>query len=148
MVMLERPPPFSTLSFKSEVLVGDDANPGSYESVLVPRLFEECAMAIDDRIVLVHYQDHGIRWTLANAFLNARANYGYARGYSTRGRREVCRFIVTRLALRQWQEAWASRAEFGGPADGLVSAAVCVCTAAGALTGVLAGAGRAGDKVA
>jgi hypothetical protein len=145
---LERPPPVSMLSFKREALLDVGSAPGAFETELLPRWFSEGAMVVDDRIVLVHYQDHGVRWAVVNAFRNTRANYGYARSLKPGTRKAEIKGIVTRLFLRQWREAWASRQEFKGVATAVVTAAVCLSTAAGALTGAVLGPGRAAEMVA
>jgi hypothetical protein len=145
---LDRPPPVSMLSFKRDALLGVSSAAGAFETDLLPRWFAEGAMVVDDRIVLVHYQDHGVRWALVNAFRNTRANYGYAGSLKPGTRKAEIKGIVTRLFLRQWREAWASRQEFNGLATAVVTAAVCLSTTAGAFTGALLGPGRAAELVA
>jgi hypothetical protein len=145
---LERPPPVSALSFKRAALRDAGPGPGAVESVLVPRLFDQGAMVIDDRIVVVHFQDRGLRWTLVNAFCNTRANYGYAAARAEFPRRTTLRSIATGMCRRQWREAWTARHEFKGVAAAVLTAAVCVATTAGAFVGVLVGPGRAAERVA
>ncbi len=149
---IDRPPPISVLSFKRDALRGAGSSPGAVESHLVPQLFGEGAMVLDDRIVVEHFQDHGVRWTLMNAFFNTRANYGYARSLPENERhsprRARLRWMVTGMSVSQWREAWAARHEFERVADVVLVAAVCVATAAGAFFGELAGPGRAAERVA
>jgi hypothetical protein len=148
MTTIDRPPPVSALSFKREVLLGHGENPGSIESDLVPRLFADGAIAVDDRIVLDHFQDKGLWWSLVNAYVNTRTNYGYSRSLGAQPRREVLHWVVTRLWLRQWREAWSSRWAFRRQADVVFTAAICAATTFGAVVGVLIGPGRAAELVA
>jgi hypothetical protein len=145
---LDRPPPVSALSFKRRALLEAESGPGAIESVLVPRFFADGAMVIDDRIVVIHHQDHGLRWTLVNAYCNTRANYGYASRQADFDRRTTIRWIATGMCARQWREAWAARHEFKGVAAAVLTAVVCLATTAGAFVGVLVGPGRAAERVA
>ncbi len=145
---IDRPPPVSVTSFKRGALDGAADNPGGIESQLLPRLFDEGQLALDDRIVAWHHQDHGAWWTLTNAFSNTRANYGYAQPAGAGERRAVTRWIVTTMLVRQWREAWSARREFRSVADPVFTALVCLATTAGALVGNLGGPGRAAEHVA
>jgi len=148
-ILPTRPPPVSVLSFKRQALDGVDGNAGCIESALLPQLFREGRMVPDDRIVGLHYQDHGWRWSVANAFVNARANYGYsASALDPAGRRGVARWITTRMVPRQWREARAARHLSRGPGDLVLVAVINAATATGALTGTFAGPGRAAERVA
>jgi hypothetical protein len=145
----DRPPPISAVSFRRQALRGVDGNPGCIESELLPRLFSEGRMVPDDRIVSLHYQDHGSWWAVTNAFIGARANYGYSTSaLDPTGRRRVARWVAARLGLRQWGEAWAARHQANGPIDLALIAVINAATAAGALLGALAGPGRAAERVA
>jgi hypothetical protein len=92
----DRPPPVSAVTFKRAVLEDSCGHPGHAETVLLPRLWSEGRAAVDDSIVVYHYQDHGIRWSIVNAFHSARASYGYAR----QGQRWSKRIRQTRWCLR------------------------------------------------
>jgi hypothetical protein len=145
----DRPPPISAVSFKRRALGGVGGNPGCIESELLPRLFTEGQMVADDRIVSLHYQDHGPWWAVANAFTNARANYGYSASALDPGaRRRVARWVAANLVPRQWREAWTAHQQANGPADLALIAAINAATAAGALLGTFAGPGRAAERVA
>jgi hypothetical protein len=146
-----RPPPLSALSLKRAAIDGLGQALGEFESVLVPRLFAEGAMATDPRVIVDHEQDHGTVWSITNAFHGARAAYGYLRESQTR--RE--RFRQARWSLANWPpriirearaaalaEAGAGRAELAVVA--LIGAAMGVGGAVGALTGP----GRSPDVVA
>jgi hypothetical protein len=144
-----RPPPFSTVSIKQRELEFPFANPGDIESKLVPRLIEEGAAVCDDRIVVHHCQDHGVRWSVVNAFVNARANYGYAHENVSQARRnEVVRWIGSTLLRRQIGEVWAGRPMMRSPLDFVLGVVLSAATTLGAVVGTMTGPGRAADRVA
>jgi len=146
-----RPPPISALSFKRPVLdeIAGEGNDGMLESVLVPRLFAEGAMVADDRIVVEHFQDHGLRWSVTNAFASTRANYGYANLTTDRETKQgTIRWITRHLFLRQWREAWSKRRLMDGIGDAPGVAAICASTTFGAVVGTLFGPGAAAARVA
>jgi len=148
-----RPPPISALSFKHAVLAElplHDRNPGVLEAELVPRLFADNAMEVDDRIVVDHYQDHGMLWSVINAVSNTRANYGYAtQTYSLRRRMDVARWIVSNLPHQLWTEATARAGRIAvEPLDLAAVAALIAATVGGAIVGTFGGPGKAGDRVA
>lgn len=103
------PPPFSALSFKRDAM--PDVIPVAWlETAYTPELFVEGRIAVDARIVVDHHQDHGLRWSLANAFHSARAGYGYASfGMSPSERRRQARWAVT-----NWPGRTADEARLGG----------------------------------
>ena len=72
-----RPPPVSTLSFKREAVAGLE-RPGQLETEVMPRLFNEGRMVAASDVRVLHYQDHGLVWSVRNAFWNCRTAYGYA----------------------------------------------------------------------
>ena len=147
---VQQPPPASTLSFKREVLdeLGDST--GRLESDLIPRLFREGRIAADDRVLVEHHQDKGIVWSAQNAFASARAGYGYGRvRQEPAHRREVVRWVLTRMPGVLWQDARDAREKTRYlrrdlPAIALVQASAV----AGATLGTLRGPGRAPDRVA
>jgi hypothetical protein len=145
----ERPPPFSAVSIKQRELEFPFANPGDIESELLPKLIQEGRAACDDRIVVHHYQDHGVRWSVDNAYCNARANYGYAHeGVSRARRNEVLRWICSRLLTRQIGEVWAGRSMMRSPLDFLLGVILSAVTTLGAVVGTLNGPGGAGERSA
>lgn len=144
-----RPPPFSTVSIKQRELEFPFVNSGDVESKLLPKLIDEGAAVCDDRIVAYHHQDHGTRWSVANAFVNARANYGYAHERDGRGRRnEVLRWICSTLLPRQVGEVWAGRPTMRSPLDLVLGMVLSAATTLGALVGTVSGPGRAAERVA
>jgi hypothetical protein len=144
-----RPPPFSTVSIKHREIEFPFVNAGDVESNLVPKLIEEGAAVCDDRIVVHHYQDHGAWWSVVNAFVNARANYGYAHeSVSRAGRNQVLRWIGSTLLTRQIGEVWAGRPMMRSPLDFVLGVVLSVATTLGAIVGTLTGPGRAGERVA
>jgi hypothetical protein len=144
-----RPPPLSTVSIKQRELEFPFVNPGDIESVLVPKLIEEGGAVCDDRIVAHHWQDHGVRWSVVNAFVNARANYGYAHESVTRDRRnEILRWICSTLWIRQIGEVWAARPMMRSPLDFVLGVVLSAATTLGAIVGTVAGPGRAAERVA
>jgi hypothetical protein len=144
-----RPPPFSTVSIKQRELEFPFVNPGDIESELVPKLIEEGGAVCDDRIVVHHYQDHGVWWSMVNAFVNTRANYGYAhQGVSRTRRNEVLRWICSRLLTRQIGEVWAGRSMMRSPLDFALGVILSAATTFGAAVGTVTGPGRAAERVA
>jgi hypothetical protein len=147
---LRRPPPSSAISFKREALHEGRGRVGWFESVLMPRLFEEGRLAVDARIVVDHYQDHGIVWSIVNGFHSARGSYGYA----SRGLPRADRAAQARWSLRHWPprliaEARAAVAgEPGHAADLAMVAVVAVAAAVGGAVGSLAGPGSSPRRVA
>src|SRR4051794_10340090 len=141
-----RPPPSSIVSLKASALEAAREEPGYLEATLIPRLFEEGRMAADERILIDHHQDHGVRWAVTNAFHSARASYGAARPQLDR----AARLRTARWSLVNWprrmlgeaREATTSRADLAAVA--LIAAAA----AAGAASGSLAGPGRSPARVA
>jgi hypothetical protein len=144
-----RPPPFATVSIKQRELEFPFVNPGDIESELIPKLLEEGSVACDDRIVVHHYQDHGVRWSVVNAYFNACANYGYAHeGVSRARRNEVLRWICSRLLTRQIGEVWAGRSMMRSPLDFVLGVILSAATTLGAVVGTMTGPGRAAEQVA
>jgi hypothetical protein len=144
-----RPPPFATVSIKQRELEFPFVNPGDIESVLVPKLIEEGGAVCDDRIVALHLQDHGVRWSVVNAFVNAQANYGYAHENVSRARRkEVLRWICSALLTRQIGEVWAGRQLMRSPLDLVLGVILSAATTLGAAVGTVTGPGRAAERVA
>jgi hypothetical protein len=144
------PPPVSALSFKREALAGLDERLGRFETELVPRLFTEGGMVADDRARVDHYQDHGLVWSVRNAFHSARGSYGYHRlALTPRGR--------ARLAL--WSiHAWPRRIVDGARAaarrqpvsrgEWVLLVLLACAFAVGGAVGLLAGPGRSPSLVA
>jgi hypothetical protein len=144
-----RPPPYSAVSIKQRELEFPFVTPGDIESKLVPKLVEEGAAVCDDRIVAHHWQDHGVWWSLVNAFVNARANYGYAHEGVGRARRnEALRWICSTLLTRQISEVWAGRPMMRSPLDFALGVVLSAATTLGAFVGTVTGAGRAAERVA
>ena len=144
-----RPPPYSAVSIKQRELEFPLVNAGDIESKLVPKLIEEGRAVCDDRIVAHHCQDHGVWWSVVNAFVNTRANYGYAHQGASRGHRnEVVRWICSTLLTRQIGEVWAGRPMMRSPLDFVLGVVLSAATTLGALMGTVTGAGRAAERVA
>ncbi len=56
-------------------------------------------MVADDRIVVDHHQDHGLAWSVVNAFHSSRGSYGYLRTQRDwRGRLKDARWANIALA--------------------------------------------------
>ncbi len=144
-----RPPPVSTVSIKQRELEFPFVNPGDIESTLLPRLIEEGGAVCDDRIVVYHCQDHGVRWSVMNAFVNTRANYGYAHENVNRDQRnDVLRWICSKFLIRQIGEVWAGRPMMRSPLDFVLGVVLSVSATFGAIAGTVTGPGRAADRVA
>lgn len=145
-----RPPPASTLSFKREVLTGFEERLGWLEAELVPRLFADGRIVADDRVVVDHYQDHGVAWSIVNAFHSARSAYGYVG--STQSRRE--RLRQARWSLANWprriigEARAATRGQPGNRADIAMVAVVGTAAGVGGAVGMLSGPGRSPNRVA
>ena len=141
-----RPPPVSNVSLKRAALADLGSAPGDLEAILLPRLFEEGLIAADERILVDHYQDHGLIWAIANSFHSARASYGRLRG-SMRPRE---RLVMARWSLVHWPHRMMreARARTTDPRElGAVAMIAGGCTA-GAVMGSLAGPGRSRARVA
>jgi hypothetical protein len=145
-----RPPPSSTLSFKRAALADVKGRPGELEGVLIPELFERGALVRDKRVVVDHYQDHGIVWSIRNAFWSARASYGATSRHQTpQQQRKVARWALTHVAPGLWREARvAARPLDARLPDLVVVAAIATAAALGAAIGSLFGPGNAQNRVA
>ena len=146
-----RPPPASALSLKRGALEGiDERPPGWFEAELLPALFADGAMVADERIVLDHYQDHGVLWSLRNAFNGSRAAYGYLRErLDSPERRRTARWTVDGIPRRVRRQARAATAPDGmGASESALVTAIGVANGLGGAVGVLFGPGRAADRVA
>lgn len=141
-----RPPPSSIVSLKASALAASRDRPGHLEAELLPRLFEQGRMTTDDRIVIDHNQDHGVRWAIVNAFHSARASYGAARPGLSRAER----LRTARWSIRHWPARILVEArEAGGSALDMVAvAAIALAAATGAALGSLAGPGGSPARVA
>ncbi|MDQ1385761.1 MAG: hypothetical protein QOG65_3140 [Actinomycetota bacterium] len=141
-----RPPPSSIVSLKASALEAAREEAGYLEATLIPRLFEEGRIAADDRIVIDHYQDNGMRWSIVNAFHSARASYGAARAGLDRSQR----LYTARWSLVNWPRRILSeaRAATGSRIDLAAVAAIAAAAALGAASGSLAGPGRSSARVA
>jgi hypothetical protein len=141
-----RPPPSSIVSLKASALEASRGQPGHLEATLLPRLFEQGAIAADDRIAIDHNQDHGVRWAITNAFHSARASYGAAR----QGLRRAERLHTARWALVHWPARILREAREAGPGalDLAAVAAIALAAAVGAACGSLFGPGRSPARVA
>jgi hypothetical protein len=142
----DRPAPSSAVSLKRQALEECRGRPGHFESRLLPRLYREGRVEADARIVVEHYQDHGLVWSIVNAFHSARGSYGYAAlGCSTSERTLRARWSVANLARILLEEARST------PADGrdlAVVSALAMAAGLGGAIGSLTGPGRSGCKVA
>lgn len=143
----ERPPPAAILSFKRVALDRLDGRLGTFETELLPALFDDGLIVADDRIVVDHYQDHGFQWSARQSFSVTRAAYGRAReGLDWTARRAVARWLVLHLPPRHLREAWSRRGQSRAPRRDCALVAVFVALAAiGGAVGVLWGPGRARD---
>lgn len=146
-----RPPPCSALSFKRSTLEGvESKSPGWMEAELIPGLFATGGIVADERIVVDHYQDHGCRWAVSNAFHSARASYGYQRSQLTGAqRRKVAGWVLAKLPCRLVGEARRATAGRRVPLveAGLI-AMIALAAGLGGVLGVMLGGGRSADLVA
>lgn len=146
-----RPPPCSALSFKRWALEPVAENPAGWlEATLIPSLFATGEMVADPGIVVDHYQDHGVLWSIRNGFHSARSSYGYERErLPARQRWKVARWALAKIPARQREEA-----RKGSPdraitrREGAVVAAIAYAHALGAVVGVLGGKGTSPDRLA
>jgi hypothetical protein len=141
-----RPPPLSTLSLKREALAELDDTLGRFEAVLVPRLFAEGRILADDRIVVDHYQDHGVLWSVVNGFHGSRSAYGYLHSDDSRSQR----LRDARWSLANWprQIVHEARAARGGGREMAMVALVATAVGLGGAVGSLTGPGRSPQRVA
>jgi len=145
----DRPPPVSAVSFKRAELEALGRGIASLETDLLPRLYREGRMVADDRIRMEHYQDHGLRWSVANLFHVMRAGYGYVdeRNDSAR-RRETVRWLLTRAPRLYFGQA--RDASDGTPRSRLDLTATALIIAGGilgAVVGCFTGPGHAADHM-
>jgi hypothetical protein len=144
-----RPPPVSCLSLKRDALAHLDGRVGELEAELVPRLAAEGRLAVDDRVVMDHYQDHGLVWALTNGFHSARASYGLARGPVWSGRLREARWALANWPVRIYADAReATRRQHGQRIELALIAVLGVGAGVGAAVGALVGPGRSPDRVA
>lgn len=142
------PPPLSALSFKASALVGPD-RVGWMETEMLPRMFEEGGIAVAPEIVVDHHQDHGLAWSVVNAFHAARAGYGYASSrLPAPARRRQAVWALTHLPQRGIVEACAARAGRRTVTDLAVVAVLVVAMAIGGAVGSVFGPGSSPDHVA
>jgi hypothetical protein len=145
-VVSDRPPPASAITFKRTVLQQSHGRPGHAETVLLPRLWAEGLVAIDDSIVLYHYQDHGIPWSIRNAFHSARSSYGYAR----HGHKRSDRIRHARWCLLNWPKRLSrdARRTANDPLDLVAVRVFAAAAAIGGAVGSVAGPGSSPRRVA
>jgi hypothetical protein len=145
-----RPPPASTLSLKREALSEVAQVLGRFETVLLPQLFAEGRIVADDRIVVDHYQDHGVLGSAVIGFHAARASYGYQRA----DLRPAERLRQARWSIVNWPRRIVGEAlgETGGGrgsrAELAIVALVAIAHGVGAAIGSLTGPGRSPARVA
>ena len=143
------PPPVSSLSVKRSALSGLDGAVGRFESEVVPRLHAAGQIVPDDRIVVDHYQDHGILPSVTQAFHSARTGYGYQHPHlGARERRRVAWW-----ALRKWppliiRQALSLTRGQRQAADLALLVVLALALGLGGAMGALAGPGRSPDLVA
>lgn len=151
-VPTRRAPPLSALSLKRSVFDDLDEWVGEFETELVPRLCREGLLISDDRIVVDHYQDHGIAWSIRNGFHGARASYGYLRSQVDwpQRYRHALRAISTwpRWLVREARQATSGAGGSQSPMDIAVVAAIAMGVGLGGAFGSLIGPGRSPDRVA
>ena len=99
------PPPASAVSFKRDALFGL-SEVGELEGGVLPRLCWAGQIAADGRIVVDHYQDHGLRWTVANGYHGGRSTYGWRRSrMSWKDQARTLRDLFPNVVLRPIREA-------------------------------------------
>jgi hypothetical protein len=141
-----RPPPVALVSFKRAALSDVDETPGRLEAVILPRLFRERRIAADDRILVDHHQDHGLGWSVTNAFHGARSSYGYQRDRLTpRERRRLAAWSLRHWPPRTWSEAGQASPS---AAERAVVGVIGLAVGTGAALGSLTGPGRSPARVA
>ena len=146
-----RPPPLSALSLKRSVLEELEGRLGEFEAGLVPRLHADGKMVVaDDRIVVDHYQDHGVVWSIVNGFHGARGSYGYLRAQRDwRGRLKDARWAISnwpRVLVGEVRAAAAPGAV--GTRELAFVAAYGTAVGLGGAFGALIGPGRSPRRVA
>ena len=146
-----RPPPASALSFKRGALRGVESNPpGWLEANLMPSLFARGEMAADDRIVVDHFQDQGVVWSITNAFHGPRASYGAERARLTPAdRRRVAWWAIRNIPARQRREAREGmRGARMTAMESTLIAVLGIAAALGGALGTMLGPGRSPNRVA
>jgi hypothetical protein len=147
----DRPPPCSALSFKRSALRGIESNPpGWLEATLMSSLFADGEMAADDRIVVDHFQDHGVVWSVKNAFHGPRAAYGAERARLTPAdRRRVARWAIRNIPGGRLREAReGTRGTRMTALELTLVGAMGIAAGLGGALGTMFGPGRSADRVA
>ena len=141
-----RPPPASTLSIKRRAVAELGDGPGDFDAVLLPRLFTEGRMVADDTVSVLHHQDHGLRWSVANAYASARSGYGY--GMHPTATSDALRAGWS-VARQLSSEVWRARRGLGASVVDFAATHLVVAGATvGAALGARFGPGRAPEWVA
>lgn len=146
-------PPVSNVSFRRDALPTGPLAPGDLELRLGPDLLAGGRMVVDDRVLVEHVQSHGFLGSFAMHFHNGRASTGLLtdgqpwperrRRLRAQLRRPFRMTRATHRALRSKPEAMAdARPSF--PFIALLAG----CYAAGAVVGLLRGAGTSPAKLA
>lgn len=132
----ERPPPTSTLTVKRSALddEGYEGSPREFEVVLLNRWLALGRIVPAFDIGVDHFQDHGWRWTVRNAFVVTRDLFGeLGRRQSPEQRRATNRHTVREFGPRLLREVR------GHPDAGPAELAGCVLLAATRVLGALIG---------
>jgi hypothetical protein len=143
----ERPPPVSAVSLKREMAFRL-GRVGELEGGLLPHLCWAGQIVSDSRVIVDHHQDHGLRWSIANAFHGGRSTYGWVRSrMSWSDRLRALRELAPNVVLRPIREV-RTRAKKPGPLrETLIVAVLALSTAAGCVVGILAGRGASPERV-
>jgi len=137
----DRPPPMSAMSFKRWAVEDVDGVPGKLESLLVPAMFERGELVADERIVVDHYQDHGLAWSVRNGFHNSRCSYGYlGRAVGAKRRRETARWLLANRTRRTVAEARSNGSP--GRVEMALVRLIGMAGTAGGIVGTFRGPGR------
>ncbi|MDQ3879118.1 MAG: hypothetical protein M3290_12335, partial [Actinomycetota bacterium] len=106
-------------------------------------------MIVDDRIVMDHWQDHGVRWSIVNGFHAARSAYGYLRAtYDRRERLTQAWWGIANWPRRLFREARdATRGHSESRMELAVVALIATAIALGCAVGSLGGPGRSPTRV-
>jgi hypothetical protein len=145
----DRSPPANNFSLKRRA-VSTDLAPGDVELVVLPELYEDGRMVIDDRIVIEHVQPVSAREALVMHFHNGRTHGG-----TFVDEPRVNKRILTRAGLRipgrvtrETKEAIKARPESGYPKrDVYAVRAIGLAHLTGFLVGITRGRGNSPGKI-
>lgn len=138
----KRCPTNSNLSYKREVLLQEQLQPGWMELVLNPSLCQEGRVVMDERVTVTHVQSHGLLGTFKAHFHNGRTTTGLGPLGLSKRQLPLTQLLSTLGTIRGKRHLYG-RVLACLPWLGLISC----CHAAGELVGLMAGPGKSPERL-